>query len=45
MVTVPDFNATIGYAMGIDLEKKTMSPSLRPFTFADKGEPVLELFT
>ncbi len=45
MVTVPDFNATIGYAMGIDLEKKTMSPSLRPFTFADKGEPVLDLFT
>lgn len=45
MVTVPDFNATIGYAMGIDLEKQTMSPSLRPFTFADKGEPVLDLFS
>lgn len=45
MVSVPDFNATIGYAMGIDLKKKTMSPSLRPFTFADKGEPVLDLFT
>ena len=45
MVTVPDFNATIGYAMGIDLAKKTMSPDLRPFTFADKGEPVLDLFS
>lgn len=44
-VSVPDFNATIGYAMGIDLKKKTMSPELRPFTFADKGEPVLELFS
>ena len=45
MVSVPDFNATIGYAMGIDLKKETMSPSLRPFTFADKGEAVLELFS
>jgi len=45
MVSVPDFNATIGYAMGVDLKKKTMSPSLRPFTFADKGEPVLDLFS
>lgn len=45
MVSVPEFNATIGYAMGIDLQKKVMSPSLRPFTFADKGEPVLELFS
>ncbi len=44
-VSVPDFNATIGYAMGIDLQKKVMSPSLRPFTFADKGEPVLDLFS
>ena len=44
-VTVPDFNATIGYAMGIDLEKKVMSPSLRPFTFADKGEPILDVFS
>jgi hypothetical protein len=44
-VSVPDFNATIGYAMGIDMQKKVMSPSLRPFTFADKGEPVLELFS
>lgn len=44
-VSVPDFNATIGYAMGIDLEKQTMSPDLRPFTFADKGEAVLELFS
>lgn len=44
-VTVPEFNATIGHAMGIDLEKKVMSPSMRPFTFADKGEPILDLFS
>ncbi len=45
MVTVPEFNATIGHAMGIDLKKKVMSPSMRPFTFADKGEPILDLFS
>jgi hypothetical protein len=45
MVTVPEFNATIGYAMGIDMKKKVMSPSLRPFTFADDAEPVLDLFS
>jgi hypothetical protein len=41
---VPDFNATIAHAMGIPLDKKTMSPSMRPFTVADKGEPILGLF-
>ncbi len=44
MVVVPDFNATIAHALGIPLEKKTMSPSMRPFTVADKGEPVMGLF-
>ena len=44
MVVVPDFNATIAHALGIPLEKKTMSPSMRPFTVADKGEPILDLF-
>ena len=44
MVVVPDFNATIAHAMGIPLDKKTMSPSMRPFTVADKGEPILDLF-
>ena len=45
LMTVPEFNATIGYAMGIDLKKKVVSPSLRPFTFANEAEPVLELFS
>ena len=44
MVTVPDFNATIATAIGLDLQKKTISPSERPFTVADKGKPVLDLF-
>ena len=43
-VSVPSFNATIAHALGIDLEKKTMSPTLRPFTVADKGKPILDLF-
>ena len=44
MVVVPDFNATIAHALGIPLDKKTMSPSMRPFTVADKGEPIMGLF-
>lgn len=44
MVVVQDFNATIAKAMGIDLEKKIMSPSMRPFTVADKGQPIDTLF-
>ncbi len=43
-VTVPDFNATIAQALGIPLDAKTMSPSLRPFTVADKGTPIAGLF-
>ena len=43
-VKVPDFNATIAYAMGYDLNKKLTSPNGRPFTFADKGKPVTSLF-
>lgn len=44
MVTIPNFNATIATAMGLDLEKKTISPSERPFTVADKGKPITDLF-
>lgn len=43
-VTVPDFNATIGWAMGLPLKEEVYSPSRRPFTVADKGEPVKEIF-
>lgn len=43
-VTMPDVNATIAQAMGIDLQHIEHSPSGRPFTVADKGMPVTELF-
>ena len=43
-VRVEDFNATIGYALGLPLDQVLYSPSARPFTVADKGKPVVELF-
>jgi hypothetical protein len=43
-VTMQDCNATIAQAMGIDLKHIDHSPSGRPFTVADKGVPVVELF-
>lgn len=43
-VEVPDFNATIAYALGMPLEKTVYSPSGRPFRVADKGTPILDLF-
>jgi hypothetical protein len=43
-VNMPDFNATIAYAMGIDLEQVEHSPSGRPFTVADKGKLIDDLF-
>lgn len=43
-VTVPDFNATIAYALGLPTEKTVYSPTGRPFRVADKGRPVLDLF-
>ncbi len=43
-VSIPDFNATIGYALGLPQEEIIISPSGRPFTFADKGNPISDLF-
>jgi hypothetical protein len=43
-VTMPDCNATIAQAMGIDLQHIEHSPSGRPFTVADKGKPIMGLF-
>ena len=43
-VTIPDFNATIAYALGIPIDQVLYSPSKRPFTVAHKGTPVLDLF-
>lgn len=44
-VTIPDFNATIAYALGIPLDTVLYSPSKRPFTVSDKGRPVTQLFS
>lgn len=43
-VTIPDFNATIGFALGLPLDQVIYSPSKRPFTVADKGKPITSIF-
>jgi hypothetical protein len=43
-VKIPDLNATIAHALGLELTKKIQSPSKRPFTIADQGVPVLGVF-
>ena len=43
-VSIPDFNATIAYALGLPLDQVLYSPSKRPFTVVDKGRPITELF-
>jgi hypothetical protein len=43
-VTIQDFNATIGYALGLPLDEVVTSPSGRPFKVADKGNPVTSIF-
>ena len=45
MMTPMDFNATIGYALGLPVDQVIISPSGRPFTIADKGKPAAQLFT
>ena len=42
-VSVPDFNATIAYALGLPLDEVVYSPSKRPFTVAHKGRPVMDV--
>lgn len=43
-ISIPDFNATIGYALGLPLEDIVPAPNGRPFKLADKGKPVIEVF-
>ena len=43
-VKVPDFNATVAYALGLPLDHVVMSPTDRPFTVAGKGKPITSLF-
>jgi hypothetical protein len=42
--TIQDFIATVAYAMGLPLDQRVFSPSNRPFTVADHGKPIVELF-
>lgn len=43
-VGIPDFNATVAYALGLPLDQIIYSPSQRPFTVVDKGRPITQLF-
>jgi len=43
-VSIPDFNATIAYALGLPHDLVLMSPTKRPFKIADKGSPVTSIF-
>lgn len=44
-ITIPDFNATLGHALGLPLDQVVLAPNGRPFKLADKGKPVAELFS
>jgi Protein of unknown function (DUF1501) len=44
-VTIPDFNATIAYSLGLPMDQTLYSPSKRPFTVVDKGKPIVSLFS
>ena len=43
-MSVQDFNATIGYGLGLPHDEVIMSPTRRPFSIADKGKPVKSIF-
>ena len=43
-VAVPDLTATIAYALGLPLDTVLFSPTKRPFTIADKGKPLTQIF-
>ena len=44
-VGMDDLNATIAWAMGIDIHKITYSPSGRPFKIARDGEPIIDILS
>ena len=43
-ITIPDFNATIGHALGLPVDEVVVAPNGRPFKLADKGKPVMAVF-
>ena len=42
-VEIPDLNATIAYCLGLPLDEIIYSPTRRPFTLSDKGQPLTKL--
>lgn len=44
LVEPPNLNATIAYALGLPLTQIVKSASRRPFTVANKAEPITDLF-
>lgn len=44
-LSVPDFNATIAYGLGLPLRKIVKSASRRPFTVAHKGNPITKVYS
>lgn len=44
-VSIPDLNATLAHALGADLNRVVQAPDGRPFTVADKGRPIITLFS
>ena len=43
-IDITDFNATIGWALGLDPAAEVLSPTGRPFTFGNKGKAQKQLF-
>jgi hypothetical protein len=43
-VSPSDLNATIAYALGLPLDTVIYSPTKRPFTVADHGQPITSIF-
>ncbi|NBR87732.1 MAG: DUF1501 domain-containing protein [Verrucomicrobia bacterium] len=43
-ISIPDFNATIGHALGLPVDEVVVAPNGRPFKLADKGKPVTGVF-
>jgi len=44
-VGIPDFNATIAHALGLDVDERVFSPDRRPFQVAHEGKPITALLT
>jgi uncharacterized protein (DUF1501 family) len=43
-VSIPDLNATIGWALGLPIDEKFTAPSGQQFQIANDGRPITDLF-